>query len=372
MKKWCSVLVAVALLQAAGVVRAQEVTADVLLRAAGSVVRIKADADAVGSGFIYPTSKHVTTAYTAINHHGDLSVVLADGKSVSARVVAWSDDDDLAILELATAVNVDPLELDPQLGFTGEKVVSLGYPTLGQPEKVEKPPRRDSPTPRFGTVSLVSPTQLNIDVHTWSGDDGAPILTSRGRVLGVVSGKHERALGTADAASASRIESLRAQIGRFPEFDPTPPGDGGFFTGLYVSPWGAYHEVGAGLLTGWRYRWIAVGLASTFSHASFTPLDATQMRARWSYINEAYVSANWNYSRHRQLCFGSGLRLRFTHYNVRQDGQSVDLPPEYASTARLDPFFVVQDIEGPFLLGVSFAPVDQTARLDVGIVFGRD
>jgi hypothetical protein len=366
------VLVAVALTQAAGVARAQEVTADVLLRAAPAVVRIKADDDAVGSGFIYPTSKHVTTAYTAINHHGDLTVVLADGKSVPARVVAWSDADDLAILELGTAVNVAPLELEPQRGFTGERVALLGYPALSNPEDVERPPRRDSPTPRFGTVSLVSPTQVNIDVGIWTGDRGAPFLTANGRVLGVLSGKRERSLGTADAATVSQIDSLRTQVGKFGEFDPTPPGDGGVFAGFYVSPWGAYHEVGAGILTGWRYRWIALNLATTFSHASFTPLNATQMRARWSYINEAYVSANWNYTRHRQLCFGSGLRLRFTTYNVKQDGQSVDLPPEDAGTARLDPFFVIQDIEGPVLFGVSYAPLDSAARLDIGIVFGRN
>ena len=96
------------------------------------------------------------------------------------------------------------------------------------------------------------------------------------------------------------------------------------------------------------------------------------MRARWSLSNEGYVSANWSYSRHRQLCFGAGLRLRLTHYDVREDGQSVDLPPEDAATTRLDPIFILQDIEGPYLLGISYAPRDRAARLDVGIVFGRN
>jgi S1-C subfamily serine protease len=155
-----------------------------LRRVAPGIVQIKVGDEAVGSGFVYPTPKHVTTAYSVVNRDGELNVVTAGGRVEHARVVAWSDADDLAILELHAAVSTAPLELESTKGFAGENIVLLGRPTLSDPEKVDEPVRRDVPTPRFGSVGLISSRQVNVDVRTWDGDAGAPILTTAGRVLG--------------------------------------------------------------------------------------------------------------------------------------------------------------------------------------------
>jgi S1-C subfamily serine protease len=58
-----------------GVVRAEESLPDVLRRVAPSVVQVEVDKEAVGSGFVYPTPRHVTTVYTAINDDGEVWVV---------------------------------------------------------------------------------------------------------------------------------------------------------------------------------------------------------------------------------------------------------------------------------------------------------
>jgi S1-C subfamily serine protease len=192
---------------------AQESVPDVLRRVAPSVVRIKVG-DELGSGFVYPTARHVTTSYTLVNHEGELELVLGGGKRLHARVAAWSEADDVAILELPRSLGSAPLQLEPASGFAGQDVILLGRPTLVDPEAVDEPVRRDVPTPRFGKVGVASATQVNVDVATWRGDVGAPIITSTGRVLGVVSGRTERRLGLVDTASAGRIEAVRKQIGK--------------------------------------------------------------------------------------------------------------------------------------------------------------
>ncbi len=100
---WPAVLLVAALALVEHAAHAQESTSEMLVRVAPSVVQIRAGEDAVGTGFVYPTRRHVTTAYSVVNRDGALTVVLAGGKLAPARVVAWSEADDLAILELPVA-----------------------------------------------------------------------------------------------------------------------------------------------------------------------------------------------------------------------------------------------------------------------------
>lgn len=366
-----SALAGLAFLSAQSMAFAQEPIPDVLRRVAPAVVQIRMGDDLTGSGFVYPTPRHVTTSYSVVNHHSDPTVVLAGGTLASARVVAWSEADDLAILELSSPARSASLLLEPAFGFAGQDVILLGYPSNEKRDAVDQPVQREVPTPRFGAVGLVSANQVSVDVDTWRGDHGAPILTRAGRVLGVVSGKVEQRLGLIDAASVTRIDALRKRIGKQGVFEAKLPAEKGVFSGVYVAPWQAYHQVGAGILTGYRYRWLAATLSLTFSHASFTPLDAERMRARWSATYEGYVTADWSYTKRRKLCFGAGAALNWTVFDVRQNGRDVDLEGKDSSQARADILFVLQDIEGPVLLGVTYAPVAQAARLDIGLVFGR-
>lgn len=371
MARWHSWLVSVAAPFVAQVAKAEESVPDMLRRVAPSIVRIKSDDDVAGSGFVYPTSRHVVTSYTAVNHDGELLVEVGPNARIPARVVAWSEKHDVAILELAKALEVTPLQLEPNAGFAGQQVVLLGRPAPVVAEGAEKPIDRELPTPRFGFVGLVSPGTLNVDVGSVAGDEGAPLLTTSGRVLGVVSGRTDRRLGLLDAASGSRIVTVQQHLGAPGKFEPHPRAPQGAFGGVYASPWQAYHLVGAGILTGYRYRWLSATLAVTFSHASFTPLDASRMRARWAMAYELYGTADWSYTKHRKLIFGAGLALTGTAFEVRDQGRKVDLPAEEQSDGRADPLLVIQDVEGPFLFGVTWAPVAQAARLDIGVVVGR-
>lgn len=345
---------------------------DMLRRVAPSVVQIKVDKDAVGSGFVYPTPRHVTTAYSSVNRDGEISVVLSGGVRAVARVVAWSKDDDLAILELPQALPVGPLELEPASGFAGQQVVLLGRPTPESWQSPEKPVERGIPTPRFGFVGLVSETQVNVDLQSWTtGDHGAPILTTTGRVLGVLSGKVHERLSLADAASVTRVRAVQKQVGKQGTFEAKEPAVKGPFAGVYVSPWQAYHQVGAGAITGYKYRWLSLTISSTYSHASFTPIGPDTLRSRYSFASEVYGTVDWTYMKGRKLIFGAGFAITLTAFSVREQGRRVDLGVEDGSDGRLDPLLVLQSVEGPVLFGIGWAPAAQAARLDIGLIFGR-
>jgi hypothetical protein len=96
------------------------------------------------------------------------------------------------------------------------------------------------------------------------------------------------------------------------------------------------------------------------------------MRARWTVAYELYASADWKYTKHRKLCFGAGLAVTGTTFEVKQDGRRLNLSDKDSGDSRIDPLLVLQDIEGPFLLGVTYAPLAQAGRLDIGAVFGRN
>lgn len=368
---WCAALTT-GLVMVPGVTLAEESLPDMLRRVAPSVVQVVVDEEAVGSGFVYPTPRHVTTAYTAVNHDGEVWVVLTGGVRARARVVAWSRTDDIALLEVPQALPVAPLELEPAAGFAGQPIVMLGRPTPADGQKPEKPVARDLPTPRFGFVSLVSGAQVNVDVQSCTrGDHGAPILTTNGRVLGVVSGKVDERLGSVDAATAAAVRVVQQQSGKQGEFEAHEPAEKGPFAGVYMSPWQAYHQVGAGMITGYKYRWLSLTIAATFSHASFAPIAPDRQRARYTVASEVYGTVDWRYAKGRKLIFGAGFAVTLTSFNVRENGREVDLDAKDRVDASVDPLLVLQDVEGPVMFGLGWAPTAEAARLDIGLILGR-
>ncbi len=52
-----------------------ETLPDVLRRVAPKIVRVQYDEDSIGTGFVYPDERHITTAYSVVNRKGDPEVV---------------------------------------------------------------------------------------------------------------------------------------------------------------------------------------------------------------------------------------------------------------------------------------------------------
>lgn len=94
------------------------------------------------------------------------------------------DDPDLAILS-AAAPGILPLEIDPLPPSEGQEIQVIGYPTAS--DQIDQDSGKYyAPTFHTGRVSRVGAHSLQIDTPITTGNSGGPVISQRGKVLGVV------------------------------------------------------------------------------------------------------------------------------------------------------------------------------------------
>ncbi len=104
-----------------------------------------------------------------------------------ARVykTAHSDKEpDIGILT-ASGTTISGLEFDTLPASEGQEVQVMGYPVAS--EIIDKDADKHySPTLNSGRISRVTPTLLQVDAPVSKGNSGGPVVSIRGKVLGVV------------------------------------------------------------------------------------------------------------------------------------------------------------------------------------------
>jgi S1-C subfamily serine protease len=142
--------------------------------------------EGTGSGFVYDTQGHIVTNNHVIQGATQITVVLADGISLTADVVGADSFYDLAVIHVDPAkLNAAPLPLAAnQTVRVGQKVLAIGNP-FG--------------LDRTLTTGIVSALGRTIDSQSGSaignaiqtdaainpGNSGGPLLNTRGEVIGV-------------------------------------------------------------------------------------------------------------------------------------------------------------------------------------------
>ena len=126
---------------------------------------------AVGAGVIWhPDGLILTNAHVA---HRDVTVVLADGRARSARLVARDPQRDLAAL-VVDATGLPAAEIgDSGALRVGELVLAVGNP-LGLVRALSA-----------GLVHAVGPRAIHADLRLAPGNSGGPLADARGRVVGL-------------------------------------------------------------------------------------------------------------------------------------------------------------------------------------------
>lgn len=191
----------------------------------GSVVRVESGTS-VGSGFVVIDPSHVVTAFRIVREGHDVRVVDVEGNARSARVISTAPDDDLALLELASPLGAEPLELAPPDSLrVGMPIVALGHPYVSGRDRLSLGMRGEglfSQSLSSGVVSAVGVRSLSTDAQLASGSVGGPLLDCMGRVAGAVSvariGQNERIFVAASSLAiddlASRAEDPQSYSGR--------------------------------------------------------------------------------------------------------------------------------------------------------------
>jgi len=185
-------------------------------KVADSVVLIETE-QGTGSGFFFYSTRHVATALHVVDDAETIVVGTSDGRRSFGRVVAYSRDHDVALVELEQAVSGAHI-LVPYDGpiEIGETVAVIGHPFSGLEETLPRLRGLLNWSLTQGVVGAVAGSWLQTDAAINPGNSGGPVLNERAEVIGVVSAKLTNAQGIGMIARVKRVEDLIPWIGRQP------------------------------------------------------------------------------------------------------------------------------------------------------------
>ncbi len=162
---------------------------------------------AVGTGFVVRSDGVILTNYHVIENALDTTVTLADGRSLSARVLATDQDHDLAVVKIG-ATDLPTVTLgDSSDVAVGERVVAIGYalslaggPTVtsGIISSLARTIQVQDTSGTSGSQATVRTYRdiLQTDAALNPGNSGGPLVTLDGRVIGI------------DAAGSTQAENV--------------------------------------------------------------------------------------------------------------------------------------------------------------------
>jgi 2-alkenal reductase len=143
-------------------------------------------AQGAGSGFVWDTQGHVVTNFHVLAGARSVSVSLDAGKPMSAKVVGYAEDYDLAVVKLVDPPrNLRPIPLGTSRDLRiGQTVFAIGNPfglsrtlTTGIVSALD----RHLPTSEYREIAGAIQTDAAIN----PGNSGGPLLDSAGRLVGV-------------------------------------------------------------------------------------------------------------------------------------------------------------------------------------------
>ena len=197
------------------------------MKATESVVRVLAeyaDGYATGSGFVIKSDKEETLIAT--NYHVvegnpySISVWLSEEETVSATILAYTNQKDMCILKLAYPVSLKPLAFSDSGAKQGQAVYAVGFPGAADYLSDKEAHTSADATITDGIVSAVreatvssygTPTKiLQINAAINSGSSGGPLFNTNGEVVGINTYGINDSQGIFGAIDVSELKSFMA------------------------------------------------------------------------------------------------------------------------------------------------------------------
>jgi len=175
-----------------------------------SVVRITRPDGGLGTGFVFFSSKHIATALHVVDLGREVRVEFPGGRQSTAEVVAWDDEHDLAILELAEATDAPPLV--PRVNIAiGAPILAIGNPYGDLARFSRELEGLLNFSVSQGIVSAKTESLIQTDAVLSPGNSGGPMLSCDGHVVGVADKLLEARIGF--GVPVAHLSALTARIG---------------------------------------------------------------------------------------------------------------------------------------------------------------
>ncbi len=175
-----------------------------------SVVRITRPDGGLGTGFVFFSNKHVATALHVVDLGRDVRVEFPGGAVTTAEVVAWDEEHDLAILELADPAEAAPLVARWHVEI-GSPVLAIGNPYGDLPRFSRELEGLLNFSISQGIVSAKSDAFIQTDAALSPGNSGGPMLSCDGQVIGIADRLLEQKIGF--GVPVIHLSRLLSQIG---------------------------------------------------------------------------------------------------------------------------------------------------------------
>jgi len=148
-----------------------------------------------GSGFLVDTEGHIVTNQHVVANPGELTVLMADGRTLEGTLLGTSRADDLAVLKVDAqeVAGIAPLSLansdDIRLGqlaiAIGSAFAQFNSVTVGVVSGTQRSQTSRLQQGAGGTVFRPLPELVQTDAALNPGNSGGPLLDRDGRVIGV-------------------------------------------------------------------------------------------------------------------------------------------------------------------------------------------
>lgn len=149
------------------------------------------EVDGMGSGFIINNDGYIITNYHVIQGAKEITVTLSDNTEVSATVVNYDQEKDLAMLKLKDGTKVPAVaELgDSDEVYPGEDVIAIGTPLSKNFAQTLTKGVISGSNRTIDTQNGESVNLIQTDAAINPGNSGGPLVNAKGQVIGINSMK---------------------------------------------------------------------------------------------------------------------------------------------------------------------------------------
>lgn len=145
------------------------------------------ETEGMGSGFIINNDGYILTNYHVIDGAKEVTVTLSDGQEVTASVVNYDSDQDVAMIKINQDIEVPGVvELgDSDALQPGEEVLAIGNPLSKELSSTLTKGIVSALNRSIETETGVSTNLIQTDTAINSGNSGGPLINTKGEVIGI-------------------------------------------------------------------------------------------------------------------------------------------------------------------------------------------